>query len=153
MATKSTKIVLKRQLEINDNLKLHLYGTQLIVEAGLMLNLPQITISKAQIIFHRFYFDQHRDFIDFPPFHIAMTCTYLASKIDENIRRHRDILTVFDRIHKKKQIANSNSNQSHLRTIDPHGKVKFKFESFFPFSRTNISLHHSAIRNLEREFI
>ncbi len=34
-----TKIVLQRVLEINDSLKLHLYGTQLILEAGLMLNL------------------------------------------------------------------------------------------------------------------
>ena len=32
------------------------------------------------------------------PFHVAMTCCYLACKINENQRKHRDILTVFDRI-------------------------------------------------------
>lgn len=48
-----------------------------------------------------------------------MTCTYLASKLDENTRRHRDILTVFDRLLKKR----SDPNKPHIRTIDPHGKV------------------------------
>mmetsp|Transcript_70110 Transcript_70110/g.111514 ORF Transcript_70110/g.111514 Transcript_70110/m.111514 type:complete len:650 (-) Transcript_70110:142-2091(-) len=116
--SKPPKIVLKRVLEINDTLKLHLYGTQLIVEAGLMLNIPQITISKAQIIYHRFYHRKNLDLVDYPPFHIAMTCTYLASKLDENTRRHRDILTVFDRLYKKRNSVTT----VHLRTIDPHGK-------------------------------
>lgn len=139
---------LKRVLEINDTLKIHLHGSQLIVEAGLMLNLPQITICKAQIIYHRFYFNQNRNFIDFPPFHIAMTATYLASKIDENIRRHRDVLTVFDRIYKKR----NNENESHLRTIDPHGKVLCVFFCFFVIILT-LKMQYTAIRDMEREFI
>ena len=82
---------------------------------------PQITISKAQIIYHRFYHDQDRDLVDYPPFHIAMTSTYLAAKLDEQMRRHRDILTVFDRLYKRRH----NVNNLHLRTIDPHAKVKY----------------------------
>merc|ERR1719334_1597533 len=87
----------KDVLTVTDSLRLHLYGTQLILEAGLMLNLPQMTISKAQILFHRFYHGHARSVSDFPPFHVAMTCAYVASKLDESTRRHRDVLTVFDR--------------------------------------------------------
>ena len=81
---------------------------------------PQQTIALGQIIYHRFYYKKNKDRIDFPPFHICMTCIYLACKIDEQPRRHRDVLTVFDRLYKKR----NNLKMIHLRTIDPHGKVK-----------------------------
>ena len=42
---------LPRVLMINDDLKLHLYGTELIFEGGLMLQIPQITIAIAQQIY------------------------------------------------------------------------------------------------------
>ncbi len=48
-SSKPVKIVLKRVLEMNDSLKLHLYGTQLILEAGLMLNMLS-NINTFQII-------------------------------------------------------------------------------------------------------
>ena len=79
---------------------------------------PQTTIGLGQTIYHKFYYKKNKDLTDFPPFHVAMTCIYLACKIDEKARRHRDVLTVFDRIFKKR-----NGPRTHLRTIDPHGKV------------------------------
>ena len=86
-----------------------------------------------------------------------MTCTYLASKLDENTRRHRDVLTVFDRLLKKRQ----NINKLHIRTIDPHGKVNHIFIILALKNKKQnkqkknviITTKYIAISSLEGEFI
>ena len=45
------EVQVERVLVVGDELKLHLYGTELIFEAGLMLQIPQITIAIGQQIY------------------------------------------------------------------------------------------------------
>jgi len=91
------------KLNLNDKqLLIGLYGCELIYIAGVMLHLTQITISTAQIIFQRFYRrNENRNY--FPAFYGSMTSLYLATKLQEEKRRHRDILNIFDRIIKRRQ--------------------------------------------------
>ena len=121
---------LKRVLYESDELKLHLYGTELICEAGLMLQIPQRTICLAQSIYHRFFYQKERNLVDYPPFHVAMTSTYLACKGDEKKRRHRDILTVFDRL-LKKRIANNDETMIGNSNDKKAPKRDFKVLDFY----------------------
>lgn len=58
-----------------------------------MLHCPQSVIGAGQMYFMRFYRrEENRE--KYSPFFMAMTCIYLATKVEEEIRRHRDILTV-----------------------------------------------------------
>jgi len=111
-------------LELNKELRMALYGTELIIQAGIMLQMSQIVIAAAQSFYHRFYRGlrhKRRSYKHYPPFLVAMTCVYLSSKVEEEKRRHRDVLNVFDRLHKK------NSNKP-LNVLDPYSRRYSKWK-------------------------
>jgi len=113
-------------LELNRELKMALYGTELINQAGIMLQLSQIVIAAAQSFYHRFYRGlrgKRRSYKQYPPFLVAMTCVYLSSKVEEEKRRHRDVLNVFDRLQKK------NANKP-LNVLDPYSRRYSKWKLF-----------------------
>jgi len=105
-------------LELNEDLFVALYGTELINKAGIMLKLSQVVIATAQVLYHRFFRGirlRKKTIDEYHPFHVAMACVYLGTKVEEEKRRHRDVLNVFDRIDKK------DSNKP-LSILDPYGK-------------------------------
>ncbi|CAF1548341.1 unnamed protein product, partial [Adineta steineri] len=75
---------------------LRLIGCELIQTACLLLKLPQTAVATGQVLFHRYFY-----FSSFVRRHMeimAMACTNLAAKIEENARRVRDIINVFHHI-------------------------------------------------------
>jgi len=116
-------------LEVNRELYVALYGAELINQAGIMLQLSQVVIATAQVIYHRFYRginNKPRSVKEFPPFLVAMACMYLATKVEEEQRRHRDILNVFDRLQKKRLAGKGKP----LNVLDPYGKRYSKWRGY-----------------------
>ncbi|XP_063717291.1 cyclin-L1-like [Symsagittifera roscoffensis] len=68
-------------------------GCELIQTAGILLKLPQVAMATAQVLFQRFYY--FKSFVNNPMEIFAMASLVLASKIEEAIRRNRDIINVF----------------------------------------------------------
>uniref|UniRef100_A0A8C1HHP2 Uncharacterized protein n=1 Tax=Cyprinus carpio carpio TaxID=630221 RepID=A0A8C1HHP2_CYPCA len=64
-----------------------------IQSAGILLRLPQVAMATAQILFHRFFYC--KSFVRHCAETVAMACLQLASKIEEEPRRVRDVLNVF----------------------------------------------------------
>ena len=71
-------------------------GVNFILQVGIMLKLPQITLSTASVFLHRFYMRHSMENIgDRPGFHyypIAATCLFLATKVEENCRKMRELV-------------------------------------------------------------
>ncbi len=68
-------------------------GAELIQKAGIYLDLPQVAIACAQVIFQRFYFTKSLVTCDVRV--AAKASIWLASKIEEDVRRPRDVINVF----------------------------------------------------------
>ncbi|CAF3693687.1 unnamed protein product [Rotaria socialis] len=75
---------------------LRLIGCELIQTAGLLLKLPQTAVATGQVLFHRYFYSS--SFIRRRMEVVAMACTILAAKIEENARRVRDVVNVFHHI-------------------------------------------------------
>ncbi|KAG7477603.1 hypothetical protein MATL_G00071410 [Megalops atlanticus] len=71
-------------------------GCELIQAAGILLRLPQVAMATGQILFQRFFYC--KSFIRHCVETVAMACVHLASKIEEEPRRIRDVLNVFHRL-------------------------------------------------------
>ena len=71
-------------------------GVNFILQVGIMLKLPQITLSTASVFLHRFYMRHSMENVgDRPGFHyypIAATCLFLATKVEENCRKMRELV-------------------------------------------------------------
>ena len=83
-------------------------GVNFILQAGMMLKLPQITLATASVFFHRFYMRQ--SMIDTPSrtgqhyYSIAATSLFLASKVEENCRKMRELVIACVRVAQKDPI-------------------------------------------------
>ncbi|CAF4042448.1 unnamed protein product [Rotaria magnacalcarata] len=75
---------------------LRLIGCELIQTAGLLLKLPQTAVATGQVLFHRYFYSS--SFIRRRMEVVAMACTILAAKVEENARRVRDVVNVFHHI-------------------------------------------------------
>lgn len=82
-----------------DELHLRILGSKFIKSSGPLLRLSQVTISTAQVLFQRFYYQ--RSLKIFSILDICMACTFCACKVEESCRRLRDIVNVFDYLHRK----------------------------------------------------
>ncbi|XP_056093939.1 cyclin-L2-like [Rhinichthys klamathensis goyatoka] len=69
---------------------------EMIQNAGILLRLPQVAMATAQILFHRFFYS--KSFVRHCAETVAVACLQLASKIEEEPRRARDVLNVFHRL-------------------------------------------------------
>ncbi|XP_058874805.1 cyclin-L2-like isoform X2 [Acipenser ruthenus] len=76
-------------------------GCELIQAAGILLKLPQVAMATGQILFQRFFYC--KSFVKHSMEYIGMACLHLASKIEEEPRRVRDVLNVFHRLRQIKQ--------------------------------------------------
>ncbi|KAJ0245077.1 hypothetical protein HA466_0185660 [Hirschfeldia incana] len=75
---------------------LRIYGSDLIQEAGILLRLPQGVIATGQVLFHRFYCK--KSLAKFDVKIVAASCVWLASKLEENPKKARQVIIVFHRM-------------------------------------------------------
>jgi cyclin L len=68
----------------------------LVQEAGILLRLPQVVMCTAQLLVQRFFF--RKSLTKYDATVVAMGALFLASKLEENLRRSRTILNVFHRL-------------------------------------------------------
>ncbi|KAI8927282.1 cyclin-like protein [Entophlyctis helioformis] len=72
---------------------LRITGTELIRSAAVLLKLPQVASSTAQVLFQRFFFCA--SFAEFSVLKIALASLFLSTKLEECPRRNRDLVNVF----------------------------------------------------------
>ncbi|QCE07383.1 cyclin T [Vigna unguiculata] len=72
---------------------LRIYGCDLVQESGILLRLPQSVMATGQVLFHRFYCK--KSFARFNVKKVAASCVWLASKLEENPRKARQVIIVF----------------------------------------------------------
>lgn len=75
---------------------LRILGCELIQTAGILLKLPQVAMATGQVLLQRFYYS--KSFVQYSMEITAMSCICLASKIEEEPRRIRDVINVFNHI-------------------------------------------------------
>ncbi|KAF8823027.1 putative cyclin 4 [Cardiosporidium cionae] len=80
-------------ISCDTEMKLRVFGCELIQKAGIMLRLQAVTIASGQTILHRFYF--RRSLKNFEIRRLAAAALYLACKLEEDPRRVRDMINVF----------------------------------------------------------
>ncbi|KAL1499361.1 hypothetical protein AB1Y20_011568 [Prymnesium parvum] len=76
------------------------FGCECIQQMGILLRLPQVAVSTAQVMFHRFY--AKRSIRKFDVRHFSLGALFLASKVEECPRKVRDILNVYTHIQQKR---------------------------------------------------
>ncbi|KAB8067455.1 cyclin-like protein [Aspergillus leporis] len=80
-------------------------GVNFITQVGIMLKLPQLTIATAAVYLHRFF--MRYSMVDLPqrpgmhPYPIAATSLFLATKVEENVRRMREFVVACCRVAQK----------------------------------------------------
>ncbi|XP_006294176.2 cyclin-L1-1 [Capsella rubella] len=75
---------------------LRIYGCDLIQEGGILLKLPQAVMATGQVLFHRFYCK--KSLAKFDVKIVAASCVWLASKLEENPKKARQVIIVFHRM-------------------------------------------------------
>ncbi|KAL0037214.1 hypothetical protein WJX79_006696 [Trebouxia sp. C0005] len=98
-----------------------IYGCELIQEAGILLRLPQAVMATGQVLLHRFYCKVSLVAHDVKK--TAMACVWLATKLEENPRRMREMLSVFYRLDRRRQ------GKTTLPPLDVYGPVYEKWKS------------------------
>ncbi|KAH8676171.1 cyclin-like protein [Xylariales sp. PMI_506] len=78
-------------------------GINFIYQAGILLDLPQITLYVAGVFFHRFYMrcSMVEEKGGIHHYNIAATALFLANKTEENCRKTRDIIVSVARVAQK----------------------------------------------------
>ncbi|KAI8646307.1 cyclin-like protein [Parasitella parasitica] len=72
-----------------ENIARHTY-CKFIQDVGKKLGFPQKTISTSQALYHRFYL--YYSIRDYAPQDISVTCIFVASKIEETLKKLKDII-------------------------------------------------------------
>lgn len=81
--------------------QLSVFGCELIQKMGILLRLPQVAVSSAQVSFHRFY--ARKSMRKFDVRYTALGTLFLATKIEECPRKMRDVLAVFMHLEQKRK--------------------------------------------------
>ncbi|KAI4154836.1 MAG: hypothetical protein LQ341_000276 [Variospora aurantia] len=143
-------------------------GVNFIFQVGIMLKLPQVTLATASVLLHRFYV--RHSMIDIPGrpgFHyysMAATSIFLATKIEEDCRKMRELVIACVRVAQKDPLKmvdeqdkeywrwkdNILHNEDVLLealcfdlTLDPPYKILFEYLNLFGESN-NRRLRNSA---------
>lgn len=75
-----------------DELKQRWKACAFIMSIGMTMKIPQTSIATACIYLHRFYC--RKSLKDYPPYEIAASSLYLASKVSDTQRRLKDLIIV-----------------------------------------------------------
>lgn len=80
-------------------------GVNFIIQAGIMLKLPQITLATASVFLHRFFMRHSMSNLPSRPgFHyysMAATSLFLATKVEENCRKMKELVVACVRVAQK----------------------------------------------------
>lgn len=80
-------------------------GVNFIVQVGVMLKLPQLTLATASVFLHRFFMRYSMvDQLNRPgmhPYPVAATSLFLATKVEENCRKMRELVVACCRVAQK----------------------------------------------------
>lgn len=80
-------------------------GVNFILQVGIMLKLPQITLATASVYLHRFY--MRHSMFDLPTrpglhyYSMAATSLFLATKVEENCRKMKELVVACVRVAQK----------------------------------------------------
>ncbi|SMY20770.1 unnamed protein product [Zymoseptoria tritici ST99CH_1A5] len=93
-------------LSLAEERSLRAKGVNFIVQCGIMLKLPQLTLSTAAVFFQRFLMrgSLKRPRGDIPKLHhytAAATCLFLATKVEESCRKMKEMVLAFCRTAQK----------------------------------------------------
>ena len=84
-------------------------GVNFILQAGIMLKLPQITLATAAVFLHRFFmrYPMVEDRVAHRQHHhyysVAATCLFLATKVEENCRKMKELVVACVKVAQKSQ--------------------------------------------------
>ena len=81
-------------------------GVNFIVQVGIMLKLPQLTLSTAAVFFQRFYMraslkKERNGVPKLHHFQAAATALFLATKVEESCRKMKELIVAFCRVAQK----------------------------------------------------
>ncbi|KAK0731173.1 cyclin-like protein [Lasiosphaeris hirsuta] len=78
-------------------------GVNFIYQAGILINLPQVTLWVAGVFFHRFYmrYSMAEDKGGIHHYNIAATALFLANKTEENCRKTKDLIIAVAKVAQK----------------------------------------------------
>ncbi|KAL2023251.1 hypothetical protein VTK56DRAFT_3374 [Thermocarpiscus australiensis] len=78
-------------------------GVNFIYQAGILLDLPQVTLWVAGVFFHRFYmrYSMVEEKGGIHHYNIAATALFLANKTEENCRKTKDIIIAVAKVAQK----------------------------------------------------
>ncbi|KAF2487634.1 cyclin-like protein [Neohortaea acidophila] len=81
-------------------------GVNFIVQVGIMLKLPQLTLSTAAIFFQRFLMraslkKEHNGIPKLHQYQAAATALFLATKVEESCRKMKELILAFCRVAQK----------------------------------------------------
>ncbi|KIW10357.1 hypothetical protein PV08_11319 [Exophiala spinifera] len=80
-------------------------GVNFITQVGIMLKLPQLTLATASVYLHRFFMRHAMVQSNKPGLHhysVAATALFLATKVEENYRKMRELVVACCRVAQKK---------------------------------------------------
>ncbi|XP_041347144.1 cyclin-Q-like [Gigantopelta aegis] len=76
--------------------RVHFRVIKYIHESGLRLHMKSVPLATASVLYHKFFTENSLQ--DFDPYLIAMTCIYLAGKVEEEHLKLRDVINVCYRV-------------------------------------------------------
>uniref|UniRef100_A0A3Q4BPS1 Cyclin-Q n=1 Tax=Mola mola TaxID=94237 RepID=A0A3Q4BPS1_MOLML len=77
------------------DIKTHFRVCRFILETGVKLGMRSVPVATACVLYHRFF--ERVSLREYEPFLVAMSCVYLAGKVEEQHIRTRDIINVSHR--------------------------------------------------------
>ncbi|GMF11983.1 unnamed protein product [Phytophthora lilii] len=92
------------------------FGCELVQEAAVLLRLPQAVAATAQTLLQRFYY--RKSLRQFDAFRVAVSCLFLAAKVEETPKRIRDVLAVFYAMLRRRKWRRTKPAQ---QLVDPDG--------------------------------
>lgn len=88
---------------LNEEVELvhRVWGSELIQEAGILLQFPQVVMVTAQNVFHRFFY--RKSLVKYDAFSVAMASLLLSAKVEEKPRVLREYIFIFHSIYQKRK--------------------------------------------------
>ncbi|KAJ4934344.1 hypothetical protein JOQ06_007142 [Pogonophryne albipinna] len=83
------------EAETDRDMKKHFRVCRFIMETGVKLGMRSVPVATACALYHRFF--QRARLQAYEPYLVAMSCVYLAGKVEEQHTRTRDIINVSHR--------------------------------------------------------
>ncbi|KAJ9459241.1 Cyclin-L1-1 [Diplonema papillatum] len=89
-------------------------GCELIMDTGVLLSLPMICMSRAQVLLHRFFY--RRSLTEFDVRAVAVAVLFLATKLEESPTKLRQVILTYQRVALRR--AGYESPSADLPSID-----------------------------------